>query len=790
MSMLVPWLVFPAVLGLLSLGCGLLVEYVAGTRLHALVIPVGFATIAVASLLTTTNGATARLTTPVVIALAVAGFGLALPARGLRPDAWATAAAVSVYAVFAAPVVASGTATFAGYIKLDDTASWLGQTDRLLSHGRTLTGLPPSSYEAMLNYYWQQYGYPVGAFPPLGVAHTLLRVDSAWLFQPYLCFLAAMLALAVYGLLRRVVGSTWLRALASFVAAQPTLLYGYSLWGGVKELAVAAFLVLIAALLPPTVQERATVRAAVPAAIVSAALLGVLNLSGGVWLAPLLVPALVAGLWLRRRAFLPVAAAFAVLTAALSLPSLLLVGSFLKDVSLNAKGGDPGNLIHPLSKFQVLGIWPVGDFRLRPGNMPATYFLIAFLLLAALAGVYLAWERRAWELPLYALATLVGCAIAVRGGSSWIGGKALAIGSPVVLVVGMAGVAFLFKGGRRVEAAVVTAAIVGGVLWSNALAYHDVWLAPRSQLQELETVGKSFAGQGPTLMTEYQSYGVRHFLRNLDPEAAGELRRRQIPLRNGKLVEKGNWADIDEFQLDAVLVYRTLVLNRSPVASRPPSVYRLVWSGRYYDVWQRPDTQGARILEHLPLGGGNQPAAIPTCSDVLRLADEASAAGGSLSAVFRSPATVVQLSAASHPASWATYSGSPDVVYPSGPGTLQATVSVPAAGRYGVWLGGSFRRRLEVSVDGRRVGEARHRLSHPGVFTPLGKIELARGSHTVTLRYSAANSSPGSGGTPFPLGPLVLGRSTAELPVATVRPADAAGSLCNKSLDWVEAVKP
>ena len=43
--------------------------------------------------------------------------------------------------------------------------------------------------------------------------------------------------------------------------------------------------------------------------------------------------------------------------------------------------------------------------------------------------------------------------------------------------------------GRRVEAAVVARAIAGGVLWSNALAYHEVWLAPRGQLHELETIG-------------------------------------------------------------------------------------------------------------------------------------------------------------------------------------------------------------------------------------------------------------------------------------------------------------
>ena len=82
---------------------------------------------------------------------------------------------------------------------------------------------------------------------------------------------------------------------------------------------------------------------------------------------------------------------------------------------------------------------------------------------------------------------------------------------------------------------------------------------------------------------------------------------------------KGGYADVDQFPLDVLLVYRTLVLVHSPSASRPPSSYRHVWSGSYYDVWQRPEPSGRRVIEHLPLGDGTQPAAVPPCGEVLRL---------------------------------------------------------------------------------------------------------------------------------------------------------------------------
>jgi hypothetical protein len=216
-------------------------------------------------------------------------------------------------------------------------------------------------------------------------------------------------------------------------------------------------------------------------------------------------------------------------------------------------------------------------------------------------------------------------------------------------------------------------------------------------------------------------------------------------------------------------------------------VYRLVWSGRNYEVWQRPVSPPASVLEHLPLGRGDQAASVPSCAAVLRLAREASKAGGVLAVVHRSPATVLPLSHASVPAGWKTYTAQPQLVFPNGPGVARVTVVLPSSARYNVWIGGSFRRHLEVLVDGRHVGEARHRLTHPGVYTPLGSLPLAAGTHDVVLRYAADTLRPGSGGAYSYLGPLVLARSTAALPVTTVTPA-AARSLCGKSLDWIEAL--
>jgi hypothetical protein len=177
---------------------------------------------------------------------------------------------------------------------------------------------------------------------------------------------------------------------------------------------------------------------------------------------------------------------------------------------------------------------------------------------------------------LYVLGAGLGALATVAVGSPWVDAKALAIASPVALVVALAGFAALAARGRRVGAGVAILIVAGGVCWSNALAYRDVWLAPRSQLHELEVVGNRFAGDGPALMTDYSPYGARHFLRKLDPESASELRHRPIYLRNGQEVTKGGYADIDAFGLADVLVYRTLVLvhSQSPAIGLPPRLER------------------------------------------------------------------------------------------------------------------------------------------------------------------------------------------------------------------------
>ena len=143
--MILSWALFPLVLAAIGLGWGALVQWFAGhEELGPLTIPIGLATaICVAGILTAFSG-TAELAAPLTAVGALLGVGFVWGRA--RLGAAPALAAIGVLFVYGAPVILSGEATFLGYVRLDDTATWLAFTDPLFSHGRSFSGLPISTY--------------------------------------------------------------------------------------------------------------------------------------------------------------------------------------------------------------------------------------------------------------------------------------------------------------------------------------------------------------------------------------------------------------------------------------------------------------------------------------------------------------------------------------------------------------------------------------------------------------------------------------------------------------------
>jgi hypothetical protein len=798
----------------------------------ALLPAAGFAALTAVGGLITCFPAIAEVTTAVSVALAVAGFALAWPLGGRSFSWWPVLAAAGVFLVYGVPVILSGEATFTGYIKLDDTATWLAFTDHVLTYGHSVAGLNPSSYEAVVQINLSA-GYPVGVFIPLAVGGELTGSDPAWLFQPYLAVMAAMMSLVFYELARPVIRSTRVRSAVVFVAAQPTLLVGFAFWGGIKEVGTALLAAILAAsavwLASPA--PGRSLRSLVPVPIVAgAALIGVMGIGGVPWVLGVGVGVLLlmgGAVFSHRRgehegrsgplrAFAVRCAVVAGGIALIGLPTVFAAGQFFSpDQDGLTSNQEMGNLIRELSLAQYVGPWPSGDFRLEPGTMWLTVLLVAAGLIAFAFGVWAASARRAWGLLLVAGGTGLGSLIVWWVGSPWVQGKALATGTASFLVVSLVGVAALivapsiFAGGsgskdlsfnlslrkpqlsRAFRAAGAILLIVpAGVLASNALAWDDAWIAPREQLAELEQIGEDFAGQGPALMTEYQPYGVRHFLRRLDAEGSSELRRRLVPKLDGTESETGTWTDTDQLILDpaqeGLLTYRTLVLRRSPFRSRPPAPYELVSSGRYYEVWQRPEAfDPGSVVAHKPLGTTTDPGAVPPCPEIARIASKAGRGG----TVAAAPAPEIATAAFTDiPSDWV-----PDpvagTVTPLSDGTARARATLPGAGRWQVWIGGSSRGEVSVTVNGVDAGSARSRLNNNGQFIELDELDLEEGEIEIEVTYGQGGfPRPGTGAYPFGLGPVVLSRAGTGNTVVRVSPTDFL-ELCGRRLDWVAAIR-
>jgi hypothetical protein len=228
------------------------------------------------------------------------------------------------------------------------------------------------------------------------------------------------------------------------------------------------------------------------------------------------------------------------------------------------------------------------------------------------------------------------------------------------------------------------------------------------------------------------------------------------------------------------------VLRRSPAESRPPPAYALRWSGRYYDVWQRPAEPRSRVLSYSIFGDLLNAAAVPPCGVVRGLASIARAGHAQLVAAVRAAAIVARPAAATVPSTWEV---SGDSVFPASPGTARLSMTVPAAGVHDVWVEGSFARGLEVSVDGRPVGSTRDELSFAGQWIRVGVRALAAGRHALSLRYPGGSLRPGGGQQPETVGPLALVPRAPRPELLTVPPARGK-SLCSRSLDWLEVVAP
>jgi hypothetical protein len=808
------WVVFPALMIVLSAGAGLVVRSVAGPTAvpSLLVMPVGFALLVVVCGLLCVVASLAPLAGPACVVVALVGLVLGrgplrrvIARRARGTDLWAVGAAVGAWAIVAAPIVLSGKPGFTGYAHIVDISYEFDLSAHFASSGRSFPSVASSAYQGDLIKYVAT-GYPAGTQSTLGALSNLTPVDLSWLYQPFLAFLTAMSALSLYALLGRLVAPRPLRALGAFIAAQPNILMGYTYAGGIKELGTSCFLLLLAALLAQVLPRARPGRAMLAVPVALSATFACLLLTTVPWIGVLSAGVLLTVLVFQRervRALLA-GAQIAVVAFVLSVP---LIGPSAKLLPLATGPGllELGNLSMPIPEITAAGVWISGDYRYpQDAHQLPSEVLAVLVLILAVCGLIYAFRRRAWSVAWLGIAGLVAVVYVASRYGPWIQFKSDCVTSPIALLMAFAGVGALMKVSRRVLVGVVPALVIAaGVLAGNALLYHDTTLAPYARLHDLEYIGNRFAGQGPTLTPDFEEY-AEYYLRNDDQDSMVNGPRLELrPGVNRETEPGGTWSyDLDEFPLKFVESFRTIVMRRNPLQSRPPSNYRLVYSSYYYEVWQRVQPAKSVVtLEPLLQSTGDGKAAADkvdahNASVCTTLAAAARKAGpGSQIAYMPAPSGYVQLDDSNLTLSGG-FARSGGVIEATGSGRAVREQPIPVAGRYDFFIEGSFGRPVDVSIDGHQVASVAYQVSYPAEWIEITSRWLSAGVHRFEITRGGISLHAGNGDGVDPLnrtiGPLVLMPARSSVPALRYTTVAALPSLCSAPLPprWIEVTRP
>ncbi len=812
---LVSYLAAPLVLLAASAGAGLLVRRLArGAVAPVLVLPAGFVTLlAVGTFLTGFSWSfTAHLNWVAIVLLGVGG--LAWCRHDIRPLLgeraawlWPGVAALGAFLAVLAPAFLTGQATWTGYARIVDLALQFEWATWLTTHGRELPFPRPSSYLVVMSK-TAVTGYPGAGNAVLGSIGQLLGVSASWTYQPLMAFSGGMLSLGIYGLLARIVPSRGLRALAAFVAAQPSTLYGYALVGGIKELTTATALVFCAAIVTSLRPREDGVRGILPLAIGVAALMGTFSITIGPWLAVLLILAVLATVlvrrtgtwvpgidWLALRSWIGAG----VLAIALAAPMIYWATQLAK-VAVAAQGPgataliDLGNLAAPVPARAALGVWISGDYRVPSlGDTNAT--LLGGVVVGILALVGLAWaaHKRDRGLLFVGIASAVALLYFTQRTGPWIQLKAICVVGPVALALAFAGVAAIRGVGRFgqlpkaaswMAAGVLTAVVLAG----NAMAFHDISLAPTDRMRDLERVGDKFAGQGPMLYPAHEEY-AEYFLRKADgsayvnpaSEGSGFVGFRPDVL--AKAPQPSFAFDLDTMDVQGIERYPLVTQRRGPFWSRPPVNYKLVDRSPFTEVWKRQER--VTVLQHVPVPGTGPAGVKAECQALVRKAR----VGGprvQVSWAETGRTAIAHLGTGTTVPTWRK--SKTDYIQMYGPGFLETTIDVPEAGTYRVWVQGPNQRPVKVTIDGRPAGTLGRTWSYPQGWTQISTIDVPAGRHTVRLDRRGGRPLPGDGVGGQPVGPLVLERTGTQRGVVHTAPASQAAEVCRnaENYDWVE----
>lgn len=801
MQALVALVGLPVALLLTSTGTGLLAERLARARVpNGLLAPLGFC--AATSVLLVVYKLGGGLVTAAGLLVVATGAGLALARSELRArinPGWPGVAGLAVYLLYAAPVLLTGSWTWAGYNFLNDTAVQFLLIDHLKT-GADLTTMPLTTGKQVTSAYLST-GYPLGAHAYAATLSGLLDVGPEVIYQAYLAAMAAIAAMAFTVLLGATMLRARLAALVAVLAMASNLTYNTGLQGSIKELAVIAALATAAALASQLARAARLLPIAALLGVALASVLAVYSAAGLPYVASLLatlglVVVLIHGRQVLQRRWLAAAAVACGVAALIAAPVIASVVDFYRIASSVVDAAAPagpalGQLAHALPLLQVSGIWLDGQYftPISPSELAATATHVGSLIVVALAALSLVGlvRRRCPEALLALVPTVLTAVLVAPRVVPYADAKLMAIMSPSVVIAAAIGLIACARFARPASTvlAVELALLLGGaVMLSDVYALHDSKVAPRERMVALRAAADELAGRGPVLYTEYEEF-AKYFgagaALNVDTEP---ITPRRVKLRRPENVF-GQYFDLDRQTLPYVLSFPNIITRRSPAASRPPATYSRVYANRFYEAWTR--RPGPRPLEHLPLQGRDDATKRAKCGDVRALARRARRSAGDVELVAAVTAPVARmdvLDARRTPGLQPNQSIAGTVATIT-PGNARGRVTISRSGAYRIWLRGSFPRPTSILVDG-AVRATVQGVNTPGQWLGDVPVRLDAGRHRVEISVPGGSPRPGDGAA-VTIGPLALVADRPSrlqtVPVARWR------SLCGRRLDWIEVVR-
>jgi hypothetical protein len=810
-SFLSAWVLFPCALLLASVGCGLLVRRLAVGELSTLLVaPTGFALVIVICAFACSYGWLAEAAGPIVAVAALLGIVLELRAPApraarVRPVrsawVWATLAALAAFAAVGGPVFLTGQVGWTGYTRIVDIAFQFDFAQHLADAGRTTPPSGNSSYNIVVTKLIG-IGYPGGAQATLGAMATLIRTNIAWCYQAFLAYTAAMGAVAIYSLLGRVTRSGPMRFLGAAVAIQPNVLYGYALEAGIKELTTASLLLIVAALFADRLPGDGARRAVLPMAVAVSGAFAAFSLGIAPWLGLLLLGVLIVSLVRgagQRRKIVESWGLFAIIAVVISLPGLITAAK-LASVAGAAVGGvvdlGLGNLAAPVSKWSSAGVWLTGDYRFPLVHATSSHVFDVLIIALAVFGVLAALLRRRWAIVVLGVMTPIALYYFIEHSTAWIQFKSFTITAAFAVMLAFAGAAALQANRRRTVSALgwlAALAVAGGVLYGNALIYHDTTLAPGAHYHDLAAIAKRYAGQGPVLDPYWDEY-AEFILRDEKATSIVDPANFNFQVRPGVAPPGTSFGwDLNQLVPAYLQSFPLIVQPRSPTASRAPSNYDLIEQTQYYDVWRR-DRPSSTVIFHAPLSNLPHERTPALCR---LLVNKARNAGPSAQVAYAktSVAAVANPLSGTHPSYWRALG--PSTLAGYGSGAAEMNVTLPSSGRYSVWLQGSVGRPLTFYLDGKRLASIGYEERYPDQFLLVDTGPLTAGSHKLRIVRSGGSLHPGSGNpgaetTLSTIGAIVFNREQATENSVYVAPARRMAQICAAPVgyEWLELLKP